>query len=572
MKAEPEGSLLSQTWPVLLTLSTRRISEDQKIAFGLCKSIGYMQLNCILVSLGFPGPVAMYFCSWRPDISIFTMIFIDLVIEKLYPRHGHFDKTGQETPPIRVFQETLGDTKSSTGEQVMRSIRILAPSCLLLLASHSAAETKGGAVQIPTAPVQSSYLEYLRYEQFVHSASQNTQLGQETLFDSLVGYRFTEDTSFKLRLNIDPNLGSVDNKTSRINIRLLHHYEQFDLQADLAVNGDDNSRGATTFGLDSTSKYSWIAFNASSQIKLVFYPYNMGTEIGSEFRTWDVGRLYYISGTPAYISNLPIESENIRSKTIPGFELQWKPSEELQAYVGVGSASFLYPATPGFTIEENAASDRWKVKEDRGYKAGVKFKNETSMALAEYATHLNGAEGGSILDAAWSLQLQHKVGPIVADFERTWTKAGTNPYRLKGDMSWFQDTTPFRPVYSDYYGSRQDWLGKVDAATMIKAGYTLGQLTPFVAFKDFGQFFIDRNPESAQRLRTADESVSHGGLKVVTLGADYVAGKFNFRPEVNFMQAKNSVFGNRTDVREDRILSELNSKDTVVKLTTTYSY
>jgi hypothetical protein len=426
--------------------------------------------------------------------------------------------------------------------------------------------------QIETAPVQSTYLEYLRYQQYVHSASENTQLGQETLFDALVGYRLTEDTAIKFRLDIDPNRGSVDNKTSKINLRLLHRYEQFNFQADLLLNGDDNGRGATTMGLDSTSKYSWISYSPVDQVKVIFYPYNFGTEIGREFRTWDVARLYYVEGTPAYISNLPIEDETIGTKTLPGLELQWKPTDSLMAYVGVGSAGFFYPATPGFTIEENAASERWKVKEDRGYKAGAHYRTENTLAVAEYATHTNGEQGGSMLDAAWSLQLNQRFGSTILNVERTWTKASTNAYRLNNDMSWFHDIAPFRPVYSDYYGTRQDWLGKTDAATMVKAGYNFGAITPFLAYKFIGQYFIDRERESAQRLRTADETASHGGLKMLVVGADYTAGKFNFRPEVEFMQAKNAVFGNRADVREDRILSELNKKDTVVKLTTSYSY
>jgi hypothetical protein len=212
------------------------------------------------------------------------------------------------------------------------------------------------------------------------------------------------------------------------------------------------------------------------------------------------------------------------------------------------------------------------VKEDRGYKAGIHYNTADTLALIEYATHSNSAAAGSMLEAAWSLQLNQKFGPAIVNFERTWTKAATNAWRLNRDMTWFHDIAPFRPVYSDYYGNRQDWLGKVDAATMIKAGYNFGAITPFVAYKMIGQYFIDRERESAHRLRTADETASHGGLNMLVVGADYTAGKFNFRPEVEFMKAKNAVFGNRTDVREDRVLSELNKEDTVVKLTTTYHY
>ncbi len=423
------------------------------------------------------------------------------------------------------------------------------------------------------APLQSMYLEYLEYEQRVHSTSNSTELGENPRFDAAFKYRFNEDTSFRLRLDIDPYKYPDQNKSSRLELRLYHRYDILEVQADLNINGDDNGRGATTFGPDTLSDDSWMALNPREDTKIIFYPYNFGSEIGREFRTLDITRLYYIEGTPSFISNLPVENEAVRLKSVPGFELQWQASNQLGLYAGIGSVSFLYPAVKDFSIEQNAAAERWKNKEDRAYKAGATFANDSTQARVEYVTHSNSALTGSLLEAAWSIQAQQLLDRWIVDFERTWSKAGTRPYRLARNGSWFEETTPFRPIYSDYYGDKQDWLGKTGAATMLRVGFRWDErLTPFLAYKQIGKYFIYRERESAQSLRTADESLSHGGLSVISVGANYQIGRFTLRPEYEFMTAKNEVFGNRTDIRQDKILSDLQKKNSVLTLTTTYLY
>lgn len=429
------------------------------------------------------------------------------------------------------------------------------------------------AAQTADLPLQSLYLEYLEYEQRVHSASNSTELGENTRFDAAFKYRFNDDTSFRLRLDIDPYKYPDQNKSSRLELRLYHRYDILEVQADLNINGDDNGRGATTFGPDTTSDDSWIALNPTPSSKVIFYPYNFGAEIGREFRTLDITRLYYIEGTPSFISNLPVENEAVRLKTVPGLEFQWQASKQLGLYAGIGSVSFLYPAVKDFNIEQNAAAERWKNKEDRAYKAGANYSLNGTSARFEYVTHSNAALTGSLLEAAWSLQAQQELERWVFDFERTWSKAGTRPYRLARNGNWFEETTPFRPIFSDYYGERQDWLGKTGAATMARVGYRWNErLAPFLAYKYLGKFFIYRERESAQTLRTADETLSHGGLSIISIGANYQVGRFTLRPEYEYMQAKNEVFGNRTDIRQDKILSDLNKKNTVLTLTTTYLY
>ncbi|MBC7661872.1 MAG: hypothetical protein H7249_19440 [Chitinophagaceae bacterium] len=430
-----------------------------------------------------------------------------------------------------------------------------------------------GPVKKEAAPLEKVYMDYFEYKQRAFSSSENISLGDRAKIDSVMGYWFSRDTSMRFRMDIDPDkYGDTQNNTSRFNLRLFHRYDRLEFQADLLLDGDKGGHGGTSIGPDTTSKESWIAYRPWDSVRMVLRPYDLGTEIGQAFRTLDVARVYYINGTPAYISNLPIENESIRSKTVGGLEVQWVPTTELTFYAGVGSTSFFYPTNSDFSIEQNAASESWKAKEDRAYKAGIVYKNDTQNFVTEYATHMNSAETGALLDSALSLQYNVWMGNFVGNVEWTASRAGTEAYRLGSDGAWFQDTTPFRPVYSDYYGKKQDWLGKTDSAELIKAGWKVGSWVPYVSYKHRGQYFIDRELESAHKLRTADETASHGGLNIYGVGGYVTTGKFIIQPEVEFMQAKNAVFGSASDIREDRVLSVLKKDNTVFTLTTRYSY
>lgn len=438
-------------------------------------------------------------------------------------------------------------------------------------ASHAPSFTGPRSKDI--APLQSFYMEYLEYKQRLYSSSESISLGDRARLDAAFAYWFSPDTSLRLRLDIDPDkTGDDQNTTSRFELRLFHKHEDFEFQADLDVNGDEGGRGATAIGPDTDSKDSWIAWKPTSALRVIFRPYNLGTEVGQAFRTLDVARAYYITGTPAYISRLPIEDEEIRSKTVGGVELQWNATPELSVYAGAGSASFQYPTSDDFSIEVNAASESWRAKEDRAYKAGIIYKTDATNFLAEYATHMNPSETGALLDSALSLQLTQWVGDFVGNVEWTASRAGTEAWRLSSDGRWFQDTTPYYPVFTDYNGVKQDWLGKTDSAVMTKAGWKFGSFVPYVAYKQLGKYFIYRDRESAHKLRTADESAGHGGLSTYSLGTYYSAGKFIIQPEVEFMEAKNNVFGSSSDLREDRVLSVLKKKNTVFTLSTRYSY
>lgn len=429
------------------------------------------------------------------------------------------------------------------------------------------------ASQSTAAPIGSFYMEYLDYEQRVHSTSEITELGEKTKLDAAFKYRFNEDTSIRLRLDIDPYKYPEENKSSKFEVRLNHTYKAFEVQADFDINGDDYDRGATTFGPDDDSDDSFMSYQPFSFLKGVFYPYNFGGEIGNEFRTLDVTRIYYIEGNPSSISEIPKEGERLRSRTIPGFELQLFPTENLLVYAGIGSVSFSYPGSENFDIKTQTTADFWKIKEDRAYKGGLRFANDTTKVALEYVTHNNAALTGSLLQSASSVQLQQKFANVIIDLERTDTKAGTMPYHLSDDWKWFNNDNGYNPVYVDAFRQEQNWFGKRGSASMLKLSYDFGDLIPFIAYKTLSENFIYRKLESVEKLRTVDGTQSHGGLRTWKLGTEIKAGKFVIRPEAEYFLANNDVYGNRSDQREYNLNNpSYGRKNTVFTLFTTYQY
>jgi len=456
-------------------------------------------------------------------------------------------------------------------------------SILTSIAPLAAAQTPADSNQTPVAlesspgkeeaPIGSFFMDYLDYEQRIHSTSQNTEVGEKTKLDAAFKYRFNPNTSIRLRLDIDPYKYPEENKASKFEVRLFHSYKNFEIQGDFDINGDDNGRGATTFGPDDDSDDSFMTYKPFSFLKAIFYPYNFGGEIGNEYRTLDVTRVFYIEGTPSVINEIPQPDERIRTKTIPGFELQIFPMENLLVYAGIGSTSFYYPASENFDIKNQTAANVWKIKEDRGYKAGLRFDDQSTKVVMEYVTHSNSALTGSLLESASSVQVQHKVAKFIVDLERTDTKAGSKPYRLAKDWKWFENDRGYNPIFVDYYRNDQNWLGKAGSASMIKLGYDFGELTPFVAYKTISENFIFRKRESAEKLRTVDETQSHGGMVAWKFGTEIKAGQFVVRPEVEHFQAENAVYGNRSDLQEFNINNKsYGKKNTVFTLFTTYQY
>lgn len=417
------------------------------------------------------------------------------------------------------------------------------------------------------------YLEYLNYEQKVHNSGKDVELGEElTKFEAAFKIVPTDDTFVRLRYDIDAKKNPKSNRTSKLEVLLNHRWQNVEMQADMDLRMDDYDRGATTFGPDTDSEYTFLAYQPNDTWRYVFYPYNFDGEVGRVFYTYDVTRIFYIDGTPDFISNLPVADERIKVKTLPGFEVQYFPSADWEVYAGVAAGRYLYPNRDDFVIEQNTAAERWEARRDVGYKAGFEYRGESTELQFEYVTHTETVETGALLETGASLQLRQDWSPFRLYFEASYSKAGENAYNLNSSFSWFEETTPFRPIFTDISGNKQKWLGEKDFAYYTKLSYQwASNKFPYVSYKRVGDQFVYWEEESVHRLRTADLSESHGGLDVYGLGIDLQLGNFTLTPEFEYKIAANRVFGNKLDLREDRELEKLNERETALTLYATYS-
>lgn len=433
------------------------------------------------------------------------------------------------------------------------------------------------------------FLEYFNYEEYVYSKSKKTELGDNVEVDTAIRYQYDENTFGRLRFNTDPVDNRTSNKTASFEFLGGHRANNWYFQVDVEVRGDDGSTtggttksGETSIGLDLDSELTQITYTLNN-LDITFYPFNFDGEVGSEFKTYDVTRIYYIEGSPtSFPAGAPSAGESIAEKTIPGLEFGYSLSEELpmRFYAGIGAASFLYPASGNFELDEaGVTASRWERREDIGYKAGLDYRTEDLRVEVEYVGHTEADKTGSLLKEAGSVYAIGRVAGFLIEPEVAYSKAGKRPYRLNRDRDWFEETTPFEPLYQDYStngpggnGARQNWVGEEDFAYSLRVGYEMDAVVPYLAYKYQGENFVFRDRESAHTLRTADLSESHGGLNRYGAGVFIYSGNFLVNPQFEFLQANNPVFFSAADVRNDRLAATFEKQDYLLYLTVSYNF
>ncbi len=419
------------------------------------------------------------------------------------------------------------------------------------------------------------YIDSFSYEDHVYSRSKKTELGDQVEIEVAAKYIYKPGTFARFRFETSPEDNRENNESSKFEFFLSHKYETVMFNLDLELQTNKSTNGGTSIGLDLDSEYTNIKWEINKNFTFSFFPFNFDGEVGEEFRTWDVTRVKTIEGAPTTVSNSPTGSEKIVEKTIPGFVLNINPGivDGLGLYVGFGIASYFYPTNANFDLLTNTSVTSWERKEDRGYKFGVNLKREVLDLKLEFVGHDQAKETGALLEYAGSFYLISKLDKLIFDTEFTMSKAGERPWFTPRGTTWFETSSPFRKVYSDFFGNnKQDWIGKTDFAAGFRVGYEMGDVTPYFLFRYQGKNFVFVENESAHLLRTADESLSHGGLTRIGTGAYLSYGKWAVNPEFELRNAKNPVFGNASDVRTNRLLSTFRKTDYLITLFVTYDF
>lgn len=422
------------------------------------------------------------------------------------------------------------------------------------------------------------YLERMTYEEYVYSRSKKTELGDQVKLDASVRYQHDLNNYARLRFETDPIENRFDNKTSRFELVGGHKRGNFSIRVDSELNTNDD--GGSSVGLDLDSRGTFISYTADDGWGATFYPFNFDSRVGREFYSYDVTRLYFIEGSPDDIEREPTD-EKIAEKTIPGLEFNYRPPEnpQLKFYIGAGLATYLYPGNPDFDILDSRVTSRWERRESYGYKAGITYltsnpTKDMTIFNFQFSGHTESEETGSLLAQAATLNgrtLYNEKWFI--DFELGYSKAGKSAYRVSRSEDWFETNfTTFQPVYADFFDNPQDWLGETDMAFALKLGQKYKQSLPYVFFRYQGEHFVFSERQSAHLLRTADESASHGGLTRIGFGTYQHYGNFTINPEFEWLNAKNAVFANNADVREDRVLSSFKKDDFLLTLKVSYNF
>lgn len=428
------------------------------------------------------------------------------------------------------------------------------------------------------------FIETFYYEDFIYSQGKKTELGDQVELSASLRYQFSPDTYFRTRFETFPEENREDNQTSQFEILAFHRYGVVDFTVDLEINTNKDAGsqggGGTSLGLDIDSEFTRLNWQMADQLQLAFYPFNFDGEVGVEFNTWDVTRIYFIEGAPTTV--LPNPGNNsVVEKTIPGLELTFG-DKRFNVYAGAGLATYLYSTNPNFDIQNNQTATRWERRTTFGYKFGLNYRSKEARVWLGAVGHTKAEETGSLIEQAASLYGIFRLGGgFIFEGEFVGTKAGARPWRLSRSSNWFEQTTTpgFFPVYSDYNGNIQDWVGQTDYAAGFRLGFEAqDDVIPYAALRYQGKHFVFRNEESAAALRTADESLSHGGIIRGAVGTFLHYGNFVVNPEFEYRRAENPVFTNAADAffannnQSQRLLARFSKTDYLFRIFLTYSF
>lgn len=467
-------------------------------------------------------------------------------------------------------------TKSASISCLMLSLFLHAP----IARAQQAPAVSTVLDQSPTKTEEKFVIELFNYEEYGYSQSKKTEIGDQLRLTSRFRYQFNENGWVSAGFSTRPEQNRFNNKTSQFEVRSGYTYDAFTAQIDLELNTNDN-QGGITFGPDLDSENTFLLYNFNKRFQVIFYPFNFNGEVGVEFNTNDVTRIYFVDGAPAVINNPPTENERLAMKTIPGFELRYNNFDENRKgnsfYAGLGSASYLFPNDPNFDITTAAGATSWSRQEDIGYKLGALLTAENTFTSFQFVGHTEDAQTGSLLKSAASLYSLNRFGRVMLEVEGTASEGGANPYRLNRSFNWFETEGPLgadvqQRVYKDTAGNLHNWVGEWGFATSLKLGVVQKDYTPYVSYKYQDENFVFRDRESAHVLRTNDESESHGGLHRIGFGAYIYKDNFIINPRFEYLVAANDVFSDRNSITEERIVSGFKSQDFFVFINVAYFF
>ncbi|MGH1469412.1 MAG: hypothetical protein ACRBBP_11170 [Bdellovibrionales bacterium] len=473
----------------------------------------------------------------------------------------------------------------------MKNIFLVTAAVFISLTSFAQVEKNLVNVPVSTVLDQSAQytdkklsLELISYEENVYSKSRKTEVGDQLKLNTRFRYQMNESVWMSVGFKTTPDVDRFDNKTSDFELRAGYNYENFVVQADLSINTDDD--GGISFGMDLDSENTFLRYNMSDLWQLTFYPFNFDGEVGVEFETYDVTRIYYVEGTPSQINLQPDPSnldERLANKTLPGFVLSYNKikdrSDFLNLYLGLGAATYEFSNDPTYDIRTVSAGNSWSRRETIGYKFGGILRKPDMFTSFQFISQSEDEETGVLLKSAASLYSLNYLGNrLVLEAEITGSEGGSRPYRVDFANEWFDtdatnSTHLNQRVYSDIVGDNiQDWTGKWGFAGSLKLGLRKESYTPYISYKYHDKYFVFSGDQSAHKLRTNDLFESHGGLHRIGFGSYFYSGNFVVNPRFEYLLANNEVFSDSNDLTVLSTLPNLSDDDFIFFINVSYFY
>ncbi len=430
-------------------------------------------------------------------------------------------------------------------------------------------------------------LELFSYEENIYSQSRKTELGDQLKLNTRFRYQINDNAWMSMGFKTNPDVDRFENKTSDFEVRAGYTYDRLVVQADLSIDTDDD--GGMSFGMDLDSENTFLRYTINDEFKLTFFPFNFDGEVGVEFQTYDVTRIYYVQGTPSAIGLEPDPNDpanRLINKTIPGFVLTYnkidKKNSYLNMYAGLGAATYEYPNDPAYDVQIGSIGTEWSRKEVIGYKLGGVLRKPNLFSSLQFVSQSEDQETGVLLKSAASLYSLARIGrKFMLEFEVTGSLGGSTPYRVDFRNDWFATTaasefpikTPQQRVYSTLDGSEvQDWAGEWGFAQSLRLGLKQKSYTPYVSYKYLDENFVFSGRESAHVLRTNDLSESHGGLHQIGVGAYIYNGNFIINPRFDYMIANNDVFTDSDRLTDFDATADLSDTDFLFFVNVSYFY
>lgn len=321
--------------------------------------------------------------------------------------------------------------------------------------------------------------KYLDEKTFIQFKYDTDDSNPDYTLEILVNRKFND----KLEAQMDMDFTTGDSAGSTKGVRLLEDYD---------------------------SEKAYIKYSPSSNLSFKFNPFDIDLTVGDEF-----------------------ETDN-EQKT-PGIQMEYKMSDSVKVYAGVGTGKYNNKTDLKLSNIKNAAGEEETVL---GLKAGIGYAKDDTMFKIALATNTQDdtditAAHAAPLKTAVSVIGETKSGNLSLTGEGIFTEINKSATAISG-------------------------LGITDSETGYalfgKAKYTMGKNSPYVQVIRASEYAYFDDDDYSGVIGGGVQG--HGGLTAIEVGNEYkLSGGLKIIPYVEMLSAKNKIFDDRDGKADDTAIN-----------------